>query len=178
MNRIRNLSEDIRSRAAKKPKVISDSGPLISLGILQRFDVLQELFGEIYIPEAVYEEVVVSGCGRPGAEETRAAADQGWLQRVRVVNRTAVEVLLEELDIGEAEVLVLAKEVKAGYVLLDDCAARERASLLGLNVTGTIGVLRLAVAEGLSVDLKEALDILIDRNFRISKELYKRVLGG
>ena len=115
MNRTRNLSEDIRSRAAKKLKVISDSGPLISFGILQRFDVLQELFGEIYVPEVVYEEVVVFGCGMLGAQETRAAADQGWLQRVRVVNRTAVEMLLDELDIGEAEVLVLAKELKTFY---------------------------------------------------------------
>ena len=156
--------------------MISDSGPLISLGLLRRFDVLQHLFGEIYVPEAVYEEVVVSGCGRPGAQETRAAADQGWLQRVRVVNRTVVEVLLGELDIGEAEAIVLAKELKAGYVLLDDRAAREKASLLGLNVTGTIGVLRLAVVEGLSVDIKEALDILIDHNFRISKEIYKKAI--
>lgn len=172
------MSEAISSGEARTPKVISDSGPLISLGVLQRFDVLQSVFGEIYVPEVVYEEVVMAGFGRPGARETKAAAQQGWLQSVRVVNRTAVEALLDELDIGEAEAIVLAKELKAEYILLDDRAAREKASLLGLHVTGTIGVLCLAVAEGLSVDIKEALDTLIEHNFRISKELYSKVTGG
>jgi predicted nucleic acid-binding protein len=38
--------------------VISDSSPLISLAVIKQLNVLGNLFKEIYVPTAVYEEVV------------------------------------------------------------------------------------------------------------------------
>jgi uncharacterized protein len=106
---------------------------------------LKDLFGEVYLLEAVYREVVVEGAGQPGAAETQTAVTQGWLQQIAVRDRIAVDALLDELHLGEAEAIVLARELSVGRVLLDDRAARTRARLMGLTVTGTIGILLLWV---------------------------------
>jgi predicted nucleic acid-binding protein len=60
-----------------------------------------------------------------------------------VGDRIAVDALLDELHLGEAEAIVLARELSIGRILLDDQAARSRARLMSLTVTGTIGILLL-----------------------------------
>jgi hypothetical protein len=139
---------------------------------------LKDLFGEVYLPTAVYREVVVEGSGQPGAQETQTAVTQGWLQQVAVRDRIAVDAILDELHLGEAEAIVLARELSVGRVLLDDRAARAKARLLGLAVTGTIGTLLLARKSGVEIDLKRDLDILIQQNFRIARDLYDRLVAA
>jgi len=56
-----------------KPDVVINAGPLIYLAVLDRFDFLQKLFGQVYGPQAVYKEVVLQGAGQPGANETCVA---------------------------------------------------------------------------------------------------------
>jgi hypothetical protein len=58
---------------------------------------------------------------------------------------------------------------------MDDRSGRAKARLMGLKVTGTIGVLLLARSSGFDVDLKHDLDILLEHNFRISNELYEQL---
>ena len=159
-------------------KIVIDTGPLIYLSILNRFSLLKELFEEIYIPEAVYQEIVIQGAGLPGAEEANAALEEGWIQRAAIQNRVAVNALLDELDVGEAEAIVLARELDIGRVLLDDRAARTKAKVMGLSISGTIGVLLLARQVGVEVDLKRDLDVLIQSNFRISQDLYQAFISG
>ncbi|MBM3182033.1 MAG: DUF3368 domain-containing protein [Chloroflexi bacterium] len=157
------------------PRVVVNASPLIYLSVLKRFHLLCDLFGGVYIPTAVYEEVVVEGSGQAGGQETQTAITQGWLQQIAVQDRIAVEALLDELHLGEAEAVVLARELSVGRVLLDDHAARAKAGLLGLSVTGTIGILMLAAEKGIDIDLKRDLDILIQHNFRVARELYERL---
>jgi len=57
--------------------VVSDTGPLVTLGRTGYLDVLPGLFGRIIVPVAVYEEAVVKGKGRPGAVELENAT---WLE--------------------------------------------------------------------------------------------------
>ncbi len=159
------------------PQTVADASPLIYLAALGRFDLLKICFSKVYVPQAVYEEVVVAGAGQPGAAEVRAASDNGWLQVVSVRNRISVDALLDQLDIGEAEAIVLARELDISRILLDDRMARAKAGLMGLTVTGTIGVLMLAKEAGLVPDLKTDLDALVALGFRISPELYK-MLGA
>jgi predicted nucleic acid-binding protein len=99
----------------------------------------------------------------------------GWLQRVAVDNRVAVDALLGELDLGEAETIVLARQLNVKRVLLDDRAARTKAGLMGLAVTGTVGALLLARQAGVEIDLKEDLNLLIQHNFRFSHSLYQKL---
>lgn len=159
-------------------KVVTNAGPLIYLSLLQRLDLLRQLFAHVYIPQAVFDEVAVQGVGLPGADETRAAVDVGWLQLTTVQNRIAVDALLQELDLGEAEAIVLARELDIRRVLLDDGLARAKAQSMGLNVTGTIGVLLLAKQSGMTVDLKHDLDVLLRSNFRLSRGLYDRIVSA
>ncbi len=155
-----------------KLSVVSNAGPLIYLSHLGRLDHLRELFRHVWVAGAVYEEVAVQGKGRPGARETQSAVDSGWLQRVDVQRRDLVEALQANLHLGEAETIAAAREKNADGVLMDDHAGRARARLMGLHVTGTIGVLLLARDAGIDVDLRTDLDTLMEHGFRISAELY------
>ncbi len=57
-------------------KSVSDSNTLIGLAKGEVFSVLRELYGQIHVPHAVWEEVVTSGAGRFGAAEVTAARDE------------------------------------------------------------------------------------------------------
>jgi uncharacterized protein len=155
--------------------VVTNAGPLIYLSVLGRLALLRDLFSEVLLPEAVYEEVVLHGHGLPGANETKAAVDDGWLRRVAVQNQSLVDALLGELDVGEAEAIALARESGLRRLLMDDRKGRAKALLMGLKVTGTIGVVLLARSSGIDVDLKRDLDLLIEHNFRIARELYDQL---
>ena len=64
-----------------------------------------------------------------------------WIKVRKVLNRLSVRLLLKEVDVGEAETIILAKELNADLVLMDDEVPREIAKSLELNVAGTIAVL-------------------------------------
>jgi predicted nucleic acid-binding protein len=71
-------------------KIICDAAVLIGLASIARLDLLEKLFGDIYIPEGVYDEVVVKGGDRPGANELDQAK---WAKSLKVRDRTAVNLL-------------------------------------------------------------------------------------
>ena len=155
-------------------KVVSNSGLLIALAAIGKLNLLKDLFGQVCIPAAVYDEVVVHGAGQPGAAETAGAA---WITTLPVTGRLPVNLLRDELDAGESETIVLAQELRAAYVLMDDAVARRKAQLIGLPVTGTLGVLLMAKALNLIPAVKPALDDLRRTDFRMSPSVYWEVLG-
>jgi uncharacterized protein len=59
--------------------VISNSSPLINFGALGRLDILQTLYGSLFIPEAVYHEIVVAGRHYPSAAEIKEQWGQVFL---------------------------------------------------------------------------------------------------
>jgi len=65
--------------------VVSNASPLINLARIDQLDLLPRLYGELLIPEAVWEEVVIEGAGQPGADEVKAAT---WIKRQAVANRS------------------------------------------------------------------------------------------
>lgn len=156
--------------------VVADASPLIYLSVLGRFELLRSLFGAVHIPDAALQEVAAPALSLPGAAETRAAVKNGWLRPTTVRNRLAVEALLSDLHPGEAEAIVLARELAARRLLLDDRLARNRAKALNLPVTGTIGLLLLARRSGEQLDLRHDLDTLIRHGFRIAPDVYEAVL--
>lgn len=119
-------------------KVICNSGPLIALSKVGKLEVLKKLFGEIIIPEAVWNELVKKGKDKPGSKEVKKAK---WIKVQKVLNKLSVRLLLKEVDIGEAETIILAKELNTDLVIMDDEVPRETTKSLGLNVTGTIAIL-------------------------------------
>ncbi len=155
-----------------KLSVVSNSTPLIALARIKRFHLLRELFNQISIPAAVYEEVVSAGRGRAGMVEVASAQ---WIIQHHVKNIDLVDFLKISLDAGEAETIALAKEIGAGLVLLDDNDGRNIAGSVGINFTGTIGIM-LRYYQGNPAGFKIALDDLMAQGFRLSKAEYRKIL--
>ena len=153
-------------------RVVSNSTPLIALSRIRRLHLLRELFSEVTIPAAVYDEVVIAGDGRAGGPEVENAQ---WIIHHQVKNKDLVAFLRISLDAGEAEAIALAKEINADLVLLDDNDGRNIAGSVGINFTGTIGIL-LRYYQGRSTDFKEALDELLAQGFRLNKIEYQKIL--
>lgn len=157
-------------------RVVADSSSLIGLTHIGLFERLQEIFLDISIPDAVYHEVVVNGQGRPGAAEVATAFQAGWLHHTSVQDTLAVEALLTNLSRGEAEVIILAKELGLDYALIDEKIARNVAALLRVKTVGVLGVIDMAILAGISIQKKQALDQLRQVGFRISDKLYQHLL--
>jgi predicted nucleic acid-binding protein len=153
--------------------VVSNATPLIAMAMADRFDLLQKIFGGIYIPQGVYEEVVEEGGERFGAADVRQAA---WIQVIEAKDKLAVEVLEDDLGKGESETIVLAREMQADWVLVDERLARRKLELLDLRTIGTLGILLKAKELGLLQTIKPEVDKLRARGFRLSRHVYEDVL--
>ena len=104
-------------------KVAADSGPLISLASIALLDLLRSPFQTVHIPQAVYEEVVITGKGRAGSEEVVRAS---WIECHTLTNKRDVRRFMTDdgLDRGESEAIAMAKEINAGLLIIDDRVAK------------------------------------------------------
>ena len=154
--------------------VVSNTTPLIGLASIGKFNLLQELFGVIYIPKAVYDEAVIVGREEGGAK--REISEANWIKIAEVKDRLAVNVLLDELDLGEAEVIVLAREVDADWVLMDEKKGRRKLTHLKLQKIGTLGILLKAKEMGFIQTLRKDLEELRQNGFSISQPVVDAIL--
>lgn len=157
-------------------RVVADSSCLIGLAQIAQFKLLKGLFKEVYIPEAVYNEVVINGKGEAGSNDTKSAVRDGWILKRAVNDELAVNALTAILGKGEAEVIILYKELKLDLALIDERTARSMAELINVNTMGILGIIDLAVEKGFSINKKRAVDQLRDLGFRIGDKLYKRII--
>ena len=123
--------------------IVSNAGPLIALGKLGQLGLLLKLYKEILIPREVYNEVVVNGIriGASDASAIKRIVDKGRILVEDVILSEEDRQPMNIIDAGEAEVIALAKEKKATWVLIDNEHARKIARLQGLPLKGTIGIL-------------------------------------
>jgi predicted nucleic acid-binding protein len=161
----------------KNFRVVADSSCLIGLAQINLFHLLKELFSEVYIPFAVYDEVVIKGRGETGSHETENGLREGWILKKSVNDDVGVSALITILGKGEAEVIILCKELGLDYALIDEKTARNIAELLSVNTMGVLGIIDLAIEKGFSIDKKKAVDRLKDLGFRISDKLYKKIFS-
>jgi hypothetical protein len=101
---------------------------------------LRDLYGEIFIPQAVYEEFLAI---EPSVRQT-ALSEAPWIKITPLANPRQALVYVG-LDQGEAEVLALANERSARLVIIDERKGRRYAKRLGLPLTGIVGVLLTAL---------------------------------
>jgi len=125
---------------------VTNATPLVALARAGHLGLLRALFDELYIADAVYREGTVAGEGKPGAEEVAKAA---WLGIRKPVASATVEPMLLGLDAGEFETLLLARELEADWVLIDERLGRRVARAMGLRTKGTMGILLAAAQRGL-----------------------------
>lgn len=146
--------------------VISDSTPLHYLVLIEKEEVLHLLFDRVVVPRAVVDELQ--------HERTPAAVKQfvmslpAWLEVKQV--KVPTEARLEALGAGEREAIVLAQELRADLLLMDDKAGRGEALRRGLRVVGLLATLEEAAKRGF-IDLRETLHRLRQTTFRISAEI-------
>jgi len=154
--------------------IVSDSSPLISLARIGKLNILHRLYGELLIPQAVWNEVAVRGVGQAGVEEIKSAA---WIKTAAVSNDELVRALQRDLDAGEAEAIALALEKKADLLLMDERLGRDAAQYFGIRCVGVLGILIEAKHKGEIKAIKPILDMLRNRaGYRVSLELYRRAL--
>jgi predicted nucleic acid-binding protein len=151
--------------------VISDTTPLNYLILIERIEILRQLYEDVVIPQAVLDEMISSDS--PLAVREWAINRPNWttVQQVSAVPSTQVEGIEE----GERQAILLAEELGADLVLLDDLRARQVAQARGLKIVGTLGLLADAARRGL-IDLREAIDDLKKTNFRMSVDLLDSIL--
>lgn len=153
--------------------LVADSSALITLSRIDNLDLLQRLAGTIHVPEAVYREVVSTGATRSGGRSVEQAE---WIIRHEITDRLAVERLSAVLGHGEAEAIVLAGELRADLVILDDATARRVAEAEGREVIGLLGLLIHAKNRGLLSAVRPTLDRIVSVGFYLDDRLYRTVL--
>ena len=105
--------------------VVSDTSAITSLIQVGRVELLAHLYGDIFIPEAVQMELLRTHLTLPKFIRSRGPANQSEVRR-----------LSTELDLGEAEAIILAKEIGADYLLIDESDGRRVAIREGVRVVG------------------------------------------
>ena len=152
--------------------VISDTTPIISLIKIHRLDLLEKLFGEVLIPNAVFRELITNESFSNEAEEVKKSA---FLKISPVQNRRSIAILqaISGLDDGESEAIVLADEKKSDVLIIDERKGRMVAQKLGITITGTVGVLVQANNEGMITkdEAESCLEFLRKSNIRLSEKL-------
>ena len=166
------------------PVVLCNAGPLISLGKLNRLELLSELYDEVQIPHTVYDEVVTYGLakGAPDALTVRLF----WQHQKWPVVDVPPDVLSAYipsviLDPGERAVVALAQTMMHPLLLLDDEVARGEARRLNLQLRGTLGIMVQAYREHmLTLAQIELLmrEISARRDIWISTKLCEQVLAS
>jgi uncharacterized protein len=156
--------------------IVSDTSPISNLIVVGYAHLLPELFSTVIIPDIVYQELLANGPHHPVTQTIQTA---NWLE-VHTVSDSQRVIHLERdcnLDPGEANAIILALELQANQLLIDERLGRKEAKRKGLKITGILGILLAAKQQKLIPSVRPIMDALIHQsNFRIKADLYAEVL--
>lgn len=160
--------------------IVVNTTVLSNLARVNRLGVLKELFGEIMIPMQVYEEVLQGiEAGYAFLKAVDEVLEEDWvtLGTLKGEERKHFKALLESVDYGEAAGIAIAKGQDFLF-FSDDKVARKIAEEQGVGISGTLGVLKLALDEK-KLSLKEAdqvLHAMIETGYRAPIQSIKELL--
>jgi len=163
---------------------MSDATPLIYMARLGKLHLLKSIFNQVQIPLEVKVETVDRGKtkGCPDAYVIEQALNDGWLilSPLTPENTKKSEALAQMtgIDIGEAQVMILAKQKNEKLVLIDQSNARQVARHLELAPRGTIFIILTAIRRKLITkeEAKLMLATLIEVNFHVSAKIYHETI--
>lgn len=163
----------------------SDAGPLIWLAKCDILHLLEKLYPEILIPEAVHEEAVERGLekGYEDAKIIKKALEEEWIRVYKTSTQftdkiEAVEKRLDiELGSGEREAIALALEKKISTFLTNDEDAYHIGKVLGLEPRGVLYLLLKGVKEGHhnKEKAKESLREMLEEGFWLSPTIIHKL---
>jgi predicted nucleic acid-binding protein len=151
---------------------IVDTSSLFYFYRVGLFELFNELYGHITVPEAVKNELKE---GQTQGEDVPQLERYPWV-KIKSVSMPKYLQLIADLGPGESEVLALATNHPTALLVLDDKLARRIADMQGFRLTGTAGVLLRAKRKGLISELKPVIKKLLNLDFRLKPELVKEIL--
>ena len=158
--------------------VISDTTPIISLIKINRIDLLEQLFGEVLIPEAVFRELTTNSIY---SGETRIVKASSFMKTMPIKNRKSLDILqaISGLYDGESGAIILADELQSDVLIIDERKGRKVAQKMGITITGTAGILIQAYNEKMisSSEIILYIEQLKNNNIRLSDSLIQEILS-
>ena len=152
--------------------VIADTSPIRYLVQIGHIDLLHSIFETVTIPAEVAAEL---------RDPSAPHAVQAWMRRppewLKVMDVEEIDdPALASLDAGERAAIALGLSLHADLILIDERKGSSVAISKGFKTTGTLGFLDLASRRGL-IDLREAIQRLLQTNFRYRPEIIHRILS-
>ena len=154
-------------------KVIINTTPWISLSILELTHTLPEIYSEIIMPVGVKEEILFPDIKKIGIDEL---SKSNWLKIYNIKN-CMIYSFAQDLDKGELEVIISAKELNMKNVMIDEKLGRLFAKNLSLNVIGTLGYLINLKNKKIINKIKPLICILQENNIWISENIKNYILA-
>ena len=157
--------------------VVSDTSPLIALMKAKQLKLLEDLYGTVVIPQAVYEELTGNSKYPEEAEQIKGSS---FLKVVTIKDSRSVRLFqqITGLDRGESEAIKYAADNNADLVLVDEVSGRRTAKMMELNCIGSLGVLLAAYKNKLinEGDVRAAIEQMKSSNIYFDDSLIDTVL--
>ena len=153
-------------------KVVSNTTPILSLLKIGKLDVLRELYGKIWISQAVYREIEAG----KDKDYYVDVSKLDWIE-IAPIQSASARLYLFDLDDGEAETIILAQEQVADVAIIDEKLGRRYAAQINIPITGTIGILLKAKERGLIDAVAPFLQELRNKSSWINDSLFKKALS-
>jgi len=133
--------------------IISDTTCLIGLTNIGRIDILPEMYSSVIVTPEVVNEY---GDTLPE-----------WITIQAVSDSNKIKILNKFIGLGESSAIALALETENALLIVDDKRARQFALSLGLEITGTLGLLIRAFENGIIHDIDSLVAGLRKADFRL-----------
>ncbi len=149
--------------------VFSNTTPFIALASIDQLDLLRQLFKQVHVAESVIEE-----CAEGGRILVPDLRSLDWIVPIQDEAEGGLPFLFE-LDRGEKQTILLARKHGSGKVIIDERLGRRVAEYVGLNVTGTLGVLAKAKSTGLIPSFHDAAEAMRQQGIHYNTGLITRL---
>jgi predicted nucleic acid-binding protein len=156
-----------------KPIIVSNTSPISELAKIGQLEILEQLYGRVCIPQEVFEELA------NGDHPARTLVlSLRWIHTHKIGNPEEMQSLFLStgLHSGECAAIVLAEELSANRLLIDDLAARIEAKARNVPIIGTLGILVVAKKRAIVPSIRDLIDELRRNGTRISQRLYLDIL--
>jgi len=148
--------------------LIADSSALVAFSIIDKLVLLEILFGTVYIPTAVFNEI-----SKKDKPESKRLTEYGMGRVIDVTEQVNFNI---SLGLGESEAIILYKEKNADFLLCDDKKAKKFAQTFGINTIGSLGILLKAKEKKLIDTISPLLSLLKESNIFIDDKTFALVL--
>lgn len=153
--------------------IVSDTSPIIALLKADSLWILEKMFSKVVIPSGVYEELITNN---RFIDESEILKKSDFINIMDVQDQGLVTELRKQLDKGESQAIVLAKELDMN-LLIDERKGRRIAVEHNLKIVGTVGILKYAYKNKwlLDDDIRICKEKMINAKIRIAEELFDTI---